>query len=498
MNRHSPSPPPDLEPESSLGLLLPKDLSEVLRRISDRSTESPILKPDVEVSETLASVSEAMPEEGTPLDVVLSEVENSLQQYGRRNAHPGFFGYVCSPGIGTDPAAHAIGAAFNQNVTSFGSAPGATTIEHGVASWIAQLLGFPSGSAGLFVSGGSLGNFTAIASALYRAGGPALRSRGLARTEGAENLALYIAESGHFSAERAAVLLGIGTDRIRKVSVDKHERMGVLDLERCLDRDRRRGLQPFCVVASAGSTATGSIDPLREIGEISRSYGAWFHVDAAYGGAGMLCPKLVPKFQGIESADSVTVDLHKWFFLAFDGSVVVVRDPQDTGRVFYAQADYVQLPKEGAPEDFAFFHHTLETSRRFRALPAYIALRTYGRRRIADHVHHNVRCARYLADLVETSSDLQLVLDPDLSIVCFRYVGSPALSDPKTVDSLNEEVRQELVRRGRFYLSETKLRGRPVLRVCILSHETTAKEMEALVGAVREIGQEKREDSPAP
>ena len=283
-------------------------------------------------------------------------------------------------------------------------------------------------------------------------------------------------------------ILPLGVDQVLLVDHDEHFRMRPDHLTAVLDECGSRGRVPVCVVGTAGATVTGSIDPLDSIADICGVRNIWFHVDAAYGGAGLLSQKLRPRFAGIERADSICMDLHKWFYLGFDGSVVLYRNPGDARNVFYTRSDYVQFAKDGPPEEHMFFHFSPELSRRFRGLPAYIALRYFGSELLGRNVEHNHECAAYLARLVRDADDLELINDPDLSICCFRYDPPELAQHPAGVDRLNSQIRTQLQDEGEYYLSPTDVCGRPALRVCICSHTTRAVHMEKLVERVREAG----------
>ncbi len=477
----SPSSPGDFEsPQVSI--------DELIQTLREKGTTSPILS-DVKCRDLEDLIPFDLPRRGVEDQKVLSELEEVLLKNCRRNAHPGFFGYVCSGGLPTDALAHALVAELNQNVTSFSSAPGATVIERRVVSWMTQLAGLPPGADGLFLSGGSLANFTALSCALHEKAGPSLRTKGLAHAMNEGPLTLHVSGATHFTASRAAVLLGIGTDLVREIPTDPEFRMIPEELDAALTRDRNNGQRPFCVVATAGSTTTGAIDPLPAISKICKKHQTWLHVDAAYGAGALLSPELRSRLQGIEEAQSITIDLHKWFSLAFDGSVLLLQDLETAKRVYFAQADYVRLPREGSPEEFAFFHHGPETSRRFRALPAYLALRRYGADQFGQKALQAVRCAEHLAMRVKNHPDLELISPPQLSICCFRYCPARLAKKPDLVDETNEEIRRQLVQAGDFYLSSTQILSRSVLRACILSPHTTFADIDALVDRIIQLGQ---------
>ncbi|MGI9301987.1 MAG: pyridoxal phosphate-dependent decarboxylase family protein, partial [Gammaproteobacteria bacterium] len=476
-----PKPPAPLAKEDLLGELLDVDIDAVVTPIMESRHDSPIV-PRSRANDLHALLPARLPGQGLPLDDVLQELEGVAAKYVRRNTHPGFFGYVASSGLPTDPLGHAMVAALNQNLVGYPSAPGAATVERVVVSWFRQLLGLPAHADGLLLSGGSAANLAALAAALYKALGADAVSNGLCARAVDSQPVILAAESVHFSVQRAAVTLGIGERSVHIVPVDENFRMRPRALERALDEIMLEGGdRPIAVVASAGSTMTGAIDPLDEIADICERYGLWLHVDAAYGGAGLLSQELRPLFAGIEHADSVTLDLHKWFYLAFDGSVLLFSDPQAARRVFFAQSDYVQFPKDGPPEEFMFFHLGPELSRRARALPAYLALRHYGADRLGRNVLYNAQCARYLAELTQAEPDTELINAPQRSICCCRFAPQSLRGDPQTVDHINIEIRQRLEAEGDFFLSPTHIDGRPALRVCIINHATRATHMEGLL-----------------
>lgn len=449
------------------------------------AAQSPVLCTG-NAQQTGAALLAELPKTGTPLQTAVDELMKSVGTYYRKNAHPGMFSYVASPGLPTDPLGHALTAALNQNVTGYLSAPGATTVERILIRWMCQLAGLPDGSDGLVVSGGSLANLSAIATAVHHALGPAAREGGI---RGGPRPVVLAAGSAHFSIQRAAVMLGLGRAGIESVGMDGSYRMDADDLAKKLDEisgDPQR--QACCVVATAGTTAMGAIDPLPEIAEICRQHAIWLHVDAAYGGAALLSAALRNRLQGIEQADSITIDLHKWCYLSFDASVLLYREPKFAHDLYEFEADYVRNRRGETPESHRFFDLSPEVSRRNRALPAYLAWRHYGLDLLGRNVQHNAECAQYLAAIIDQASDLQLVGEPELSICCFRYLPPSGQGHNDLVDTLNERIVEALSLGGDYLLSPTLIDGRPVLRVCICSHTTRAHHMDELVAEVRRIG----------
>jgi len=479
-------PPPVPAPTEAIQFPLDVDINAVVNDIVRDWSASPVLQTG-SADMVQASLPQHLPRGGAPMSRVLNEIKSVAVAYRRRNAHPGFFGYVASPGLPTDPLGHAMTAALNQNVVGYPGSPGAAATERTVIEWFRQLCDFPVGTDGVLLSGGSLANLAALAAALYDALGEAAIRDGLV-AQGHRVPIILAAESVHFSVQRAATVLGVGQNQVRSIAVDDQFRMDADTLENTLTAAQDRDELPFCVVASAGSTTTGAVDPLEAIADLCTRFGVWLHVDAAYGGAGLLAAGLRPLFSGIERADSVSMDLHKWFYLAFDGSVLLYRNPDAARRVFFSQSEYVQFDQHGPAEEHMFFHLGPELSRRFRALPAYLAFRYYGADRLGHQVQYNADCVRYLASLIEAETDLELVSPAVLSICCFRFAPVSMREDLESVDTLNRRIRDALQASGEFYLSHNDIRDRPVLRVCAISHTTQARHMEQLVEFVLAAG----------
>lgn len=462
-------------------------IDELVQGLLADAAESPVLSTG-SADQVGASLSHPLPRHGVALQTALDELIGATGRYRRRNAHPGMFSYVASPGLPTDPLGHAMTAALNQNLTGFLGAPGASQVERTVVDWLRELTGLPVEADGLVVSGGSLANLSALAAAVYNALGPEVRERGL--RAGPRPL-IFATGDVHFSITRSAVMLGLGRDGVAKVPTAPDHRMDPLALDRLLAQAGQDGQsRACCVVATAGTTGLGTIDPLPEIAEVCRRHAVWLHVDAAYGGAALLSPVLRDRLRGIGEADSITVDLHKWCYLAFDASVLLYRDADKAREVFDFQADYALTERNQAAESRVFFDLSPEVSRRNRALPAYLAWRHYGLDLLGRNILHNVECAQYLADLVEAAPDFELPARPALSICCFRYRPAAMAGDQAGVDRLNTRILERLAEGGEFLLSPTLVEGRPVLRVCICTHTTRARHMEALLQQVAGIGQE--------
>jgi glutamate/tyrosine decarboxylase-like PLP-dependent enzyme len=384
-----------------------------------------------------------------------------------------------------------LASTLNANLTAWRSAPAPVELERLTIDWIREALGCDRQAGGLFTSGGSLANLTALAAARHRHCGAAVNDagmRGLARP-----LRIYVSSEGHHSIDKAAALLGIGHDHVRRIPVDADFRMEVDALRHQIDADRDAGLDPFCVVASAGTVVTGAIDPLAAIAGVAQRERLWLHVDACYGGFARLAPSVRARFDGLELADSIALDPHKWLYLPADCGCLIYRNPANLGTAFALGADYTRILATDPDEAFAFWDYGPELTRRFRALKVWMTLAHAGARGIGAAIESNLDCARHLAELVEASEEFELLAPVELSIVCFRYLDAEARSasaqrseaEERRLDGLNERLLLALQRGGSSYLSNASIRGRFALRGCVLNYRTTRRDMEILLDDLR-------------
>jgi len=459
-----------------------------MARYYDALRDLPVY-PRTSSAELQARLTEPLPQEGRAVTELLELFRAVIVPGSRQNGHPRFFGYVSAPGTAVAAIADLLASTLNANLTAWRSAPAPVELERLTIDWIKQALGCDPRATGLFTSGGSLANFTALAAARHHhcAGVNDCGMRALEKP-----LRLYISREGHHSNDKAAALLGIGRDHVRHIAVDAGFRMRVDDLERQISADRAAGMDPFCVVASAGTVVTGAIDPLPEIAGVARRHGLWMHVDACYGGFARLAPSVRERFAGLDQADSIALDPHKWLYLPADCGCLIYRDPAAVGSAFALGADYTRILASAAGEAFAFWDYGPELTRRFRALKVWMTLAHAGARVLGEAIESDLDCARHLAALVAASDDFEMLAPVELSIFCFRYLDASARADSdraeaeeRRLDSLNERLLLELQRGGSSYLSNATLRGRFALRGCVLNFRTTRRDMEILLDDLR-------------
>jgi glutamate/tyrosine decarboxylase-like PLP-dependent enzyme len=414
----------------------------------------------------------ALPANGESVEELLAACAAVLAA-GRRTT-PAFFGYVQSPPAPVGIAADLLVSAADQNLTSWRSGPAAAAVEHQTLRWLGEFVGFDPAATGILVSGGSAANLTALLVAVRAGSGP---------DEDRRAMRVYASAETHFSVAKAAAALGVG---LQPVAVDDARRLDPAALRTAIAADRAAGLMPICVVANAGTTSTGAVDPLDAVATVAAAEGVWLHVDGAYGAPAAADPACRELFVGLDRADSLCIDAHKWLYAPVDCSALLVHDAAATARAFGAGADdYVRVLASQPAETFAFWDHGLELSRRFRALKLWATLRFYGARRLAAAIGEDVRLAARLAELVATAEDFELLAGPGLSICCFRH--APTDLDEPGLDAHNERILQALQRDGRVYLSNATVDGRFALRACITNFRTTRADLERVLAVVREL-----------
>lgn len=428
-----------------------------------------------------------VPEEGIDDRALIEFLRTTMFSGAMHTGHPGFLAYIS--GSGTPPGAIAdlVAAAINQNVGGWRLGPGATELELHLTRWFAQMFDLPEAAGGLVLSGGSMANFVGLKVARDRALGPN------SRTDGVQGVPLtaYASAEVHFATTRAADMLGLGSASVRTIETDDVYRMDVGALRAAIEGDLADGHKPFAVIATAGTTGTGAVDPLDAVAEVCAAYQLWMHVDAAYGGATVVSPDLKPLLAGVEKADSIAFDPHKWMYTPLSGGVVLVRDLQWLADSFGAEASYVHEDKKLTGRGLDLGMMGPQLSRGFFALKIFVSLLMYGSQTYGERISHDAELARYLGSLVENHDELELVTPVSLSICCFRYVprdlrGSEGSEE--YLNRLNERLMAEVQFDGRVYYSNAVLGERFVLRCCVVNFRTEAETMDEVVAVTTELG----------
>ena len=423
----------------------------------------------------------------TPLSEVHKEFMTSILPFAAGNAHPGFLGWVQGGGTPVGMLAEMLAAGLNANVGGRDQIP--LEVERQITHWMRTLFGFPDSASGLFVTGTSVANFIAVAVARDARLGSGVRRQGVKHQE--ERLTAYASTAVHGCIARALDLAGLGSDSLRLIPVDGRHRMDLAALAVAVASDREAGLTPFLVVGTAGTVDTGAIDDLAGMADFCAQQQLWFHVDGAYGALAILAPPLAPRLQGLERADSLAFDFHKWAQVPYDAGFILVRDGALHQEAFASSCAYLTREERGLsagspwPCDFG-----PDLSRGFRALKTWATLKVYGTEAIGAVISHTCELARYLESRIAATPELELMAPVELNIVCFRYrFGSSA--NPATDDLANQLNRQIVItlhESGAVAPSTTLIKGRVAIRAAIVNHRTSHIEMDTLVEAVQAAG----------
>ena len=443
--------------------------------------ERPVMAPN-RAGKTKAAVNVELPLAGRPLAELIAECR-TVMDLSRHNGHPRFFGYVASPSTPVGAYADLIASALNANITCWRSGPAGTEIEQLVVRWLGSLIRYDHDAKGLLTSGGSMANMIALLIASRRKTGVAASRAGL--WNAGPPMTIYASEEVHMSIPKAADILGFGRDQVRLIACDERHRMRVDLLEKTLRTDQSNGFRPFCVVGSAGTVNTGAVDPLDEIANVARDFDLWLHVDGAYGAPGVMAPDKRDLFAGLERADSVSLDPHKWLYVPVDAGCLLFRDAVSAA-VFSEDADYIKLHGHTDDAAFAYWDYGVELSRRFRALKVWLTLGYYGVERIAQSIADDIALAAYMGEIVSQAEDFELLAPVELSICCFRYVPRELKGNDDQLNKLNEEIMGVVQKGGRAYLSNATVNGNFALRACITNFRTTKADVELTIDVVRD------------
>jgi aromatic-L-amino-acid decarboxylase len=403
---------------------------------------------------------------------------NAILPYSSGNAHPGFMGWVQGGGTPVGMLAEMLAAGMNANLG--GRHHMAIEVERQMVAWTRDLFGFPRSASGLFVTGTSAANFMGVLVARTRALGSAARERGLAAI--GRHLTAYTSEAAHGCIAQAMEMAGFGRDQLRRIPVDVGHRMQIDALHRAIADDRANGLEPFLLVGTAGTVDVGAIDDLPALADIAEAERLHFHIDGAFGALAMLAPGLAPRLAGIERADSLGFDWHKWGQVPYDSGFLLVRDGELHRGTFAADAAYLRRAARGlAGGDWWPCDYGPDLSRGFRALKTWFTLKTYGADAIGRVIANTVALAGMLAERVAAEPELELLAPVPLNIVCFGYRSADA-------ELLNAEIVASLHEAGRVAPSLTTIGGRSAIRAAIVNHRTTAEDVDALVTSVLALG----------
>lgn len=482
-----------VQPQQTVAALDPAEWDE-LRRLGHRMMddvidgfrtlrERPVWQPVPEAARNC--LRSGLPAEAMGAEAAYGEFRTHVGPYSRGNCHPRFWGWVNGSGLPVGVLAELLAAAMNPSLSGFENA--ASLVEEQVLDWLKQMLGFRPEISALLTSGCSMSNIIALAVARSAKSPVDIRRLGVAAAPG--KMVLYGSVETHSSIRKAVELLGLGSDALRCISVSDDFRLDVNALEREIEKDRSEGCQPFCVIANAGTVNTGAIDDLSRLADLCEAHGLWLHVDGAFGALAWLCPDLRPSLQGLQRADSLAFDLHKWMYLPYDVGCVFVQDAKAHRDTFAVSPSYLAPTAQGpASRAMNFADYGIELTRRFRALKVWFALKAHGVDAFALQIRKNVTQANYLAGRIAEHPHLELAAPVQLNVVCFRYnnLRHPAAQ----IDRLNRDLLLSLQSSGIALPSHTVLNGRFAIRAAITNHRSADEDFDVLVSAVVKLGNE--------
>jgi glutamate/tyrosine decarboxylase-like PLP-dependent enzyme len=482
MSQKEPIPDQSLDPKDweamrALGHQMVDDLIDYWAGIREQKIWRPI--PD-EVKQVFDL---PIPEEGQSPEEVYREFKEYIFPYNKGNVHPRFFAWIQGTGTPMGTFGDLLASGMNPN-TAIGE-HSAMYVDRQVVNWCKQLMNFPAEASGILVSGGSMANITALTVARNSFGEEKIRQRGLKAASG--QLLIYCSVETHSCIQKAAEIIGLGTDAVRKIGINERFELDVTLLKAQLEADIQAGFLPFCVVGTAGTVNTGAIDPMDELLEISRAYQLWFHVDGAYGALAKLDPIYASALRAIEEADSLAFDLHKWLYVPYEVGCTLIRDAKKHRDSFAITPNYLLQEKRGLSGGLdSINNYGFELSRGFKALKVWMSIKEQGRAKYAAMIAQNNRHAAYLAALVEQNPYLELTAPLSMSITCFRMI-QPGWEE-KALQELNKEILLRLQEEGIASPSSTILNGKYTLRVANTNQRTRSEDMELLVREVLRLG----------
>jgi aromatic-L-amino-acid decarboxylase len=426
---------------------------------------------------------EELPQDGMNSYQLLEEVQEKVLKTATGNLGPHMYAYVMAGGTQMSIIAEQLATTINQNVGKWHLAPAINEIEKRIVLWVAQMMGLDNSVAGVLVSGGSAANLAGLTVArniFFEK--KAIRKKGLF---GQKPFTVYGSKEVHGCVDKSLEVLGIGTDNLRKVKTLADFTIDVSELESRIKQDLIAGFEPFCIIGNAGTVNTGAIDDLEALARLAKKYKLWFHVDGAYGGLAASLESIKHKYKGMEKADSIAVDAHKWLYQPFEAGCLLVNDWDTLRRAYFKKADYLDTNLEQDKGRLDFNEHYFQLSRNAKALKIWMSFKAYGLSRIKQMIQKDIDLTKYLAEQVKRSSDFELKSISDLAVACFRYKGN--LDSESEIVAINEQLIPALERDGRVFITGTKLNNEFVLRACLINHRKQKNTIDYLLNVIREV-----------
>ena len=435
--------------------------------------------PDVDPRTVNRLFTEPLPQDPSSPDSVLDELKDNLLPYCTNVGHPGYMGLITPSPNPVGVIGDFICSAINQNVGAYSIGPSAVAMERRVVRWLTDLCGYDENAGGNLTSGGMLANFIGL-----KLGRDAV-TRDHGQYDGIhERWAVYVSEERHVSVDKAVDCIGLGRNALRPLPTDSAFQVRLDALEEAIAQDKKDGIRPMCVVGVFGSTNTGAVDDIRELRRIADREGMWLHADAAYGGGMLLSQEWPMRKCGLELADSITIDPHKWFYAPLDAGAVLVKDQRRLTASFGMKPSYLTDELDQDNERYQYYVHGFEQSRRFRSLKVWMSFKRYGARQIGAWIDNNVRQAKHLYALTERAPDFEPASLPPMSAICIRYQGAGL--DEAESKNLHAEVAKRVEQSGRFWISTTELKGKSWFRINPVNFRTRQEHMEELFALLQQ------------
>ncbi len=449
------------------------EVVDLLAEYFEEIEQKPVF-PDVEPQALRRLFDESLPEAPMAAEAVLEEVREKLLPYCTHVGHPGYMGLITPSPNPVGVIGDFLCSALNQNIGAYSIGPAAVAMERRTVRWLTDLAGYGPGAGGNLTSGGMMANFLGLKLARDWASGDRAQHDGL---EG--RWAVYASEERHVSVDKAVDAIGLGRNALRALPTDARFEVRLDALEQAIAEDKARGIRPMCIVGIFGTTNTGAVDNIRELRKIADREGMWLHADAAYGG-GMLLSRLAPmRERGLELADSITIDPHKWFYAPLDAGAVLVKDERRLTASFGMKPSYLTDEMEGANERYQYYVHGFEQSRRFRSLKVWMSFKRYGAAQIGEWIDNNVRQARHLYEMVAERPEFEAASEPPMSAICIRWCGTEM--DAAEAKRFHAQVVERVEKSGEFWISTTELKGKTWFRINPVNFRTRTEHMDQLL-----------------
>lgn len=453
--------------DNFLGDIPSGEFRDAMHRVADlvadyleNVAEQPVL-PGIEPGTVRNQLPAAPPELPESLQEILGDYRAIIEPNTTHWNHPGFMAYFAVTGSGPGILGETLAGALNVNAMLWRTGPSATELEEVTCGWLRDAMGLPKEYWGLINDTASIGSIVALATARHRLPGLDIRRKGLAGRRDLPTLTVYASEQAHSSIDKAVLTLGLGLDNLRKIPVDDAYQMRPDALAKQIEQDIATGNRPLAVVATVGTTSTTSVDPVPAIAEIARKYDLWLHVDAAYAGVAAMVPELREVMPGLEQADSLVTNPHKWMFVPVDCAILFVREPDLVREAFSEVPHYLTTPEKGVRN---LMDYGVQLGRRMRALKMWFVMRAFGLSGLRDRIRYHCEIASEFAEQIRGDDRFELMAPVPMNTVCFR--ATPATLSPNEQDDFNERLLTRVNAAGPVFVSHTQLRDRFVMRLC--------------------------------